>query len=438
MTFSKIENKPIEEARQQLRAEPYVWTDRMLTSLLGGVKNGKWHSLIDKVYAMETLSRAWQIVRKKKGAAGVDRQSIRYFAKEAEKRLHALQNELRTGSYAPLPVRRCWIDKEGSTEQRPLGIPAVRDRIIQTALLLVIGPIFEATFSPRSFGFRPRRGCKDALREVEQLMKAGSCWVVDADLKSYFDTIPHEQLMSCVEEHVADGRVLGLIRAYLKAGILDDMKLWEPRAGTPQGAVISPLLANLYLNTFDREMEKAGYRMIRYADDFVVLCRSKEEAQKALLFLTNHMERLGLQLHPDKTRLVDARERGGFDFLGYHFERKYKWPSKKAEKKLRATLRPRMKRTNGHSLKYIISDINKTLKGWYGYFKHSYSTTYGPIDGWVRGRLRAILRRRCGLRGRGRGRDHQRWPNVFFRDHGLFCLESTHRFYCQSLLRATH
>lgn len=437
MIVSPLENKPVEEVRRILRAEPCVWTERMLTALLTGEEKN-WYSLIDKVYAMQTLRRAWKRVRKNKGAAGVDRQTITFFAKEAERHLTKLHGDLRTGEYTPQAVLRCWIDKPGAKEQRPLGIPAVRDRIVQTALLLVIGPIFEAAFADLSYGFRPLRGCKNALREVDRLLKAGYIWIVDADIKSYFDTIIHDLLMRYIEERIADGRVLELIRAYLKAGVLDGTKLLEPETGTPQGAVISPLLANIYLNALDHRMADAGFNLIRYADDFVVLCRTRDEAEEALSVITEYTANHGLQLHPTKTRLIDASQKGGFDFLGYHFERGYKWPTKKAIQKLKDRLRPRLKRCNGHSLQMIIEVVTQTTRGWFEYFKHSWKTTFRNVDSWIRGRLRSILRKRKGLRGRARGRDHHRWPNVFFTTHGYFCLEDAHGLLCQSLARATH
>ena len=438
MIVSRTENKPIEEARRQWGAQPEVWTERMMTALTGGVKEGKWHSLIDKVYSPKTLKRAWKSVRKNRGAAGIDRQSVKQFAKDAEQHLAKLQRELRNGDYTPQAVLRCWIDKPGTTEKRPLGIPAVRDRIVQTALHLVIGPIFEASFARHSYGFRPGRGCKDALREVSRLLMAGSIWVVDLDLKSYFDTILHEMLMNYVSEFIADGKVLELIRAYLKAGVLDGETLDPAETGTPQGAVISPLMANLYLNALDHQMETRGYSMIRYADDLVVLCRTQEEAAGALKEIATYAEGHGLTVHPTKTRLVDASVKGGFDFLGYHFERGYKWPKKKAIQRLRDTLRSKTKRTNGKSLTVIINKVNKTLKGWFEYFQHSHKSTFRELDGWLRDRIRSILRKRQKRRGRARSGDRVKWPNAYFTTHGLFSLTVAHRLICHSLVRATH
>jgi len=406
--------------------EPTVWTERMLTALEKGVKGGKWFSLIDKVYALANLRAAFRRVRANQGAAGVDHQTIEMFERHLEENLEKLSRSLRDGSYRPAAVRREWIPKPGSKEKRPLGIPTVRDRVVQAALLAVLEPIFERDFAEQSYGFRPNRGCKDALRRVDKLLQEGYTRVVDADLKSYFDTIPHEQLMERVREKVSDGRVLELLEAYLTQGVMDGMKHWTPEEGTPQGAVISPLLSNIYLDPLDHEMAREGIEMVRYADDFVILSRSRVEAEEALERVRQWTAQAGLTLHPEKTRIVDAAERGGFDFLGYHFERGMKWPREKSLKKLKDTIRAKTKRTNGNSLRVIISNVNRTLIGWLEYFKHSHKTTYPRLDAWIRMRLRSILRKRARKHGRGRGRDHQRWTNSFFAEQGLFSLVTAH------------
>jgi RNA-directed DNA polymerase len=402
--------------------EPTVWTERMLTALEQGVKGGKWFSLIDKVYRPENLLSAFARVKANKGAAGVDHQTIEMFEQHLEANLERLVTELRNGSYRPQALRREWIAKLGSSEKRPLGIPTVRDRVVQTAMRAVMEPIFERIFAAQSYGFRPERGCKDALRRVDYLMKQDYHWVVDADLKSYYDTIPREPLLVQVEEKVADGRVLALIAAYLQQGVMEGMKLWQPEAGTPQGAVISPLLSNIYLNPLDHLLVERGFEMVRYADDFVILCRSEAEAQQALALVQQWTAQAGLTLHPEKTRLVDATKHGGFDFLGYHFERGYKWPRRKSLKKVKDKIRVRTKRSNGQSLQVIISRVNPVTRGWFNYFKHSHVTTFRPLDQWLRMRLRSILRKRSKRRGRGRGRDHQLWSNAFFAAQGLFSL----------------
>jgi RNA-directed DNA polymerase len=399
--------------------EPSVWTERMLTALEVGVRGGKWFSWMDKVYALANLRSAFEQVKANGGAAGVDHQTVEMFERHLEQNLEKLSQALRDGSYRPQAIRRVWIPKPGSTEKRPLGIPTVRDRVVQAALRHVLEPIFERDFAEQSYGFRPNRGCKDALRRVDQLLLDGCTWVVDADLKSYFDTIPHQKLMEGVEGKVSDGRVLELLQAYLTQKVMETAKSWTPEEGTPQGAVISPLLSNLYLNPLDQQMAHGGSQMVRYADDFVILCRSQEEAAVTLEQVRQWAEQAGLELHPVKTRIVDATQRGGFDFLGYHFERGRKWPRQKSLRKFKDTIRAKTRRTQGRSLKGIISDVNRSLRGWFEYFKHSYKTTFRPLDAWVRMRLRSILRKRRGRQGRGRGSDHQRWPNAFFVKQGL-------------------
>lgn len=395
----------------------------MLQALENGVKGGKWFSLIDKVWNLDNLSAAWMKAWVNKGCAGVDGQSIRQFTGNLSQELQRLHRELKEGRYTPQPSRRHWIPKAGSTEQRPLGIPAVRDRIVQGASRNVLEPIFERQFAEHSYGFRPGRGCKDALRRVDGLLHKGMTWVVDVDFKSYFDTIPHQRLMQRVAEHISDGRMLDLLQQYLKAGVMDGMKGWEPtEQGTPQGAVISPLLANLYLNRLDHQMAAAGYAMTRYADDLVVQCRSESEAQAALGCICQWAEENGLTVHPTKTRIVDATRQGGFDFLGYHFERGMKWPRKKSLEKFKEAIRHRTHRKQGQSMAQVIAGLKPVLQGWFEYFKHSQPSTFSRLDGWIRGRLRSILRKHQGKQGRARGRDHQRWPNAYFDQLGFYSL----------------
>jgi RNA-directed DNA polymerase len=297
----------------------------------------------------------------------------------------------------------------------------------------VLEPIFERDFAPQSYGFRPGKGCKDALRRVEELLKSGHHWVVDADLKSYFDTIPQEGLMERIREKIADGRVMELVEQMLGAGVMDSAKGWQPtEQGTPQGAVISPLLSNIYLDKLDWQMAQKGFEMVRYADDFIVLCRTQEQAQEALERVKDWVEANGLKLHPIKTRLVDASLAGGFDFLGYHFERGMKWPRNKSMDKLKDTIRKKTRRTQGRCMRAICEDLSRTLRGWYGYFKHSKANVFEQIDGYMRGRLRSILRKRRKKKGLGRGKDHQRWPNVYFTTMGLYSLKQAHRMDCRS------
>lgn len=418
-------------------AEPTVWTERMLTALETGVKGGKWFSLIDKVYALPNLRAAFAEVKANKGAAGIDHQSVEMFEKDLEANLGRLSEELRSGSYQPRAVRRRWIEKAGKkNEKRPLGIPTVRDRVVQAAVVHVLEPIFERQFADHSYGFRPGRGCKDALRRVNELLETGHRFVVDADLKSYFDTIPHSALMDRVRAKVADGRVLSLIEAFLRQEVMEEMKHWTPEAGTPQGAVLSPLLSNIYLDPLDHAMAEQGFEMVRYADDFVILCRDEAQAQRALREVGEWTAQAGLTLHPEKTKVVNAAEPGGFDFLGYHFERGYRWPRKKSEQKFKDTIRSKTKRTNGKSLEMIIATLNPTIRGWFQYFQHSHWNTFPGLDGWVRARLRAILKKRRKGRGRAVTRmAHQRWPNAFFAEHGLFSMTTAHARLCQSSRR---
>jgi RNA-directed DNA polymerase len=403
--------------------EAEVWTDRMLSALDNGVKGGKWYSLIDKVYAPGTLALAWTKVQANKGAAGVDGQSVDRFAAKAEVYLAELATALREDSYRPQAVKRVEIPK-GDGRTRPLGIPTVKDRIVQQAVRLVIEPIFESGFCDGSYGFRPERGCHDALREVDRRLKAGYTHVVDADLQSYFDTIPHDRLMARVEERVSDGRVLGLIRGWLVADILKGLDRWTPVEGSPQGAVISPLLANIYLDPLDRLLAGHGYPMVRYADDFVILTRSHVEAEAALALVQAWVASNGLTLHPEKTRIANCRKKGnGFEFLGYRFERGRRQVRKKSLDKLKDTIREKTRRTRGQSLNTVIVDLNRTLKGWFGYFKHAHPSIFLALDQMIRRRLRAMLRKQERRPGVGNDRaDHQRWPNAYFANAGLFAL----------------
>jgi RNA-directed DNA polymerase len=242
-------------------------------------------------------------------------------------------------------------------------------------------------------------------------------------LRSYFDTIPHDRLRERVAERVSDGRVLDLVSLFLQQGILDGLAHWTPTEGTPQGAVISPLLSNIYLNPLDHEMARNGYEMVRYADDFVVLCRTEAEAEAAMERVRAWVEAQGLSLHPEKTRIADA-DGTGFEFLGYHFHAGQRWPRKKSLQRLKAALREKTRRSAGTSLRAIIDDINRTLRGWYAYFKHARPSVFTRLDQWTRMRLRSILRKRAGRRGRGRGSDHVRYRNAFFEAAGLFSLEA--------------
>jgi RNA-directed DNA polymerase len=414
---------------------PCVWTIRMLTALIKGVKGQKWFRLIDKVFSERNLRTAYGQVAKNGGAAGVDHVTTVQFGQRLRENLQKLSEQLRTGVYRPQAVRRVYIPKPGTNEQRPLGIPTVRDRVVQAAIVNVIEPIFERDFAPHSYGFRPGRGCKDALRRVEELRQQGYVHIVDADLKGYFDSIPHAGLIKRLEEKLADGSLLRLIQSFLEAKIMDEAAEWTPEAGAPQGAVLSPLLSNIYLNPLDHLMAEAGYEMVRYADDFVILCRTHDEAQHALDMVQTWVRENGLTLHPTKTRIVDSRE-AAFAFLGYELKGNTRQPREKSMAKLKEAIRQLTKRGSGDSLAYIVSKLNPTLRGWMAYFQHSRPPwPFAQIDRLIRVRLRNILRKRSGRKGRASGEDHKRWPNRFFVELGLYNLQAAHAQAVQSCHR---
>jgi RNA-directed DNA polymerase len=398
------------------------------------VRGGKWHSLMDKVYTEQNLYSAYREVASNKGAAGVDHITIEDFTADLARNMLKLEQQLRDGDYRPQSIRRVNIPKPGTNEPRPLGIPTVRDRVVQAALRHVLEPILERQFAPHSYGFRPSRGCKDALRRVDKLLKSGLKYTVDVDLKSYFDTIPHDRLIGELRKYVADNTVIGLVEKFLQADIMDGTQHWTPTSGAPQGAIISPLLSNLYLNDLDHLMADAGYEMTRYADDLVIQCSTREEAETALAMVTVWTADRGLTLHPVKTKIVHVDEEG-FEFLGYRFIKHRRFPRSKSLMKFKDAIRGKTKRANGHSMQAIIANINRTLRGWFEYFKHCWRTTFPSIDSWIRMRLRSILRKRAGRTGRGQGLDHHRYRNKFFAELGLFSLTAAHARECQSSLR---
>ena len=427
------------------KAQYGVWSKNMLIALQRGVKGNKWFSLMDKVYAVQTLGMAWEKVQDNAGACGIDHMSIEHFAKDTQSRLLVLNKQLSEGFYKPMPVRRVYIPKAGSKQQRPLGIPCVKDRVVQTALKMVIEPIFEQEFSDNSYGFRPGRSCKDALREVEKHLKDGYTHVVDIDIQGYFDNIPHQALMRRVEEHVADGKVLGLIEGFLKQGIMSEGIEHKSEAGSPQGGVISPLLANIYLNPLDWMMSQQEVKIVRYADDIVILCKSEQASKHAHQQVQEWMNEAGLTLHPEKTHRVDMSKSGNcFEFLGYRFKRSSKGKllrlvRDKSRSKLRDNVRWVTRRNNAHSMETIIHEkLNPILRGWFGYFKHVHVSELIELDQWIRMRLRSILRKRHGGKGRGRGTDHLKWKNCYFKQLGLCFLADSRAEHISLQKGATH
>lgn len=408
----------------------------MLMALDTGINGGKWYNLIDKLYRPSVLLEAFAQVKANGGAAGVDHVTVAHFEAQLDANLNGLHEALRSGSYRPQRIRRHYIPKPGSSEKRPLGIPTVRDRVVQTALRMAIEPVFEKEFAPHSYGFRPKKGCKAALARVDELLKAGYVHIVDADLKSYFDTIPQTRLMALVANRICDSAVLRLVGSFLEQEVLDGLEAWVPEAGTPQGAVISPLLSNIYLDPLDHLMAQRGFEMVRYADDFVVMCQNPEDAAAALDVVREWVAQAGLALHRDKTRLVDERVEG-FEFLGYRFIRHRRWPRQKSMAKFRDAIRAKTMRTAGVSLKAVIAGVNKVARGWFEYFKHSHKTTFPEADGFIRRRLRSKLRKQTGRKGGSKacGADHTRWPNAYFDRCGLFNLTTARQLACQPLNR---
>ena len=417
----------------------------------------KWNSLIDKVYAYRTIEQAWDLVRGNNGAAGVDGMTIARFERDAPAFLEALCKDLREKTYRPSPVRRVMIPK-ASGGMRPLGIPTVRDRIVQQALRQVLEPIYEEKFSSRSHGFRPERGCHTAISVVDKAIAYGYSWVVDADIRSFFDTVDHEKLIDAVAEEVADGRILKLIRQILKSGVqLPSVTGIEPtEVGTPQGGPASPLLANIYLHTFDVQMVEAGYGLVRYADDWVVFAKSESEATSALEKARQILEgQLGLALHPEKTRVVSIAS--GFEFLGFHYfvDPKRGLQCKEVRQtsvlRFRTAIRERTPRLicqrpfkeanatekrlrKNKRLAAIIKNVNVYLGGWFGYFKEvrsRYSEPFGSLDGFIRRRLRSSVTGRTGS-----GWWNFRLTNRMWKNMGLITLTERHQKHSAGLAPA--
>ena len=414
-------------------AQPVVWTDRMLTTLLENkVKGGKWHALIDKVYAPLNLYTAARKVTGKQKAGGVDGQSCEAFEERLLVETRQLSEEIKAQTYRPSAVRRVHIPKPGRpNETRPLGIPTVRDRVVQRAIVNVIEPILDHQFHERSFGFRHERGAHDALRIVEQKLQEGYVYVVDADLKGYFDTIPKDRLLALVKKYISDSRMLRLLKLFLDQNILEELREWTPIAGVPQGAVLSPVLANLYLNPLDHRMSEAGFEMVRYADDFVVLCRSRVDAESALQMITAWVTEAGLTLHPTKTKIVDSQVES-FAFLGYSFRGDKIYPRRESLAKLKARIVELTPRQRDDSIESIVAEFTPILRGWFTYFRHCRWTIYKDLDARIRARLRRLL-----LKRHRRNPQHlprtQRWPNAYFAKAGLYSLRDAHFRFDQSV-----
>jgi RNA-directed DNA polymerase len=408
-------------------AEPAVWTDAMLTTLERGIKGGKWFSLCDKAFSLRNLAAAFAKVKTNDGAHGVDGITVSRFESRLEENLARLHRELLEGVYRPQPVRRVWIPKPGTRERRPLGVPTVRDRVVQTAVKAALEPIFEREFKEGSYGFRPGRSCHKALSQVWKSLTAGTAFVVDADLRKFFDTIPHEVILRGLKEKVSDGKLLAVVESYLTQGVMDGWTFEPDEEGTPQGSVLSPLLANIALQGLDVLAEERGFNLVRFADDFVILCKTRDEAESSLEQVKEWVETQGLSLHPEKTGIVNYGAGEGFDFLGFTFKNRSLYSRKKSVQKLRDKVREKTKRNSGKSLKAIISELNPILRGWYRYFRAGPVHQFEAEDAKVRRRLRAILDVRNHHHPAHRGATGQRWPNSYLELMGLFSMAASKR-----------
>jgi len=373
--------------------------------------------MMKQITDMSALADAFQAVRRNRGCGGVDKVSIARFERHLDCHLTELSRMLREGQYQPLPVRRVLIPKlNGAT--RPLGIPAVRDRVVQQAVLTAVQPLVEPLFSEASYGFRPRRSALQAVQKVQECLDQGYVYVVDADIKDFFGTLHHQVLMDKVRQAIPDRAVTRLIWQFLTAGIMEEGTVRNAEAGTPQGGVISPLLANLYLNEFDRKAANREWKLVRYADDFVILCKSVNAAGAALKKAREILGTLHLELAEEKTRLTEYAQ--GFDFLGYRFQRyhgNYKWPRRKAVAAFKDKVRRHTRRQQPKNVAMVITKLNPVIRGWGHYFKYgNVKNRYRELDGWIRMRLRSFIAKQKQASG------NWRYPNAHFRKLGLCSL----------------
>ena len=403
------------------------WTPVMVDAIPRLEAEGrKWFQLYDKVGDVKTLASAWKRIDKRttgnarERGAGPDGATVDSFAQNSEAELNRLSEELKKGRYKPAPVRRHYIPKPGRSGKRPLGLPTIADKVVQEAMRGIIEPIWESRFSNSSHGFRPGRSTNSACLMMEEAILSGRTWIVDADIKGCFDNIPHETIINLIAERISDGKILKLIRNMLEAGVMEEMEVRHSAAGTPQGGIISPLLCNIVLHEFDIAMQAAQIASVRYADDFALLCSSREEAEQSLKTATEALEKLGLQINEEKTRIVHIDE--GFDFLGWRYKGRMRWPRQSSVNSLKSKIRMKTKRVRPGSIPTIAGELEPLQRGWFNYFRNGNSAaTFRNIDGWLRRRLRTILNVRVrGKSGISSLLDNMRSTIQFFNDTGLF------------------